>query len=50
MAAELNKNYAAILNNLKGKIRMAGLQAALAVNTELLKVYRKIGGIISKKE
>ena len=39
MASELIKNYPAILQDLKEKIRQARLRATLAVNTELLNIY-----------
>ncbi len=50
MAAELSENYIQILQSLKEKIRQARLQASLAVNNELLKVYWEIGNTISKEE
>lgn len=50
MASELSKNYSAILQDLKEKIRQARLRATIAVNNELLKVYWEIGDTISKQE
>ncbi|MFM9909026.1 MAG: YhcG family protein [Chitinophagaceae bacterium] len=50
MASELSKNYTAILQDLKEKIRQARLRATIAVNNELLKVYWEIGDTISKQE
>lgn len=39
----LNKEYSALLNKLKSKIRGARLKAALAVNHEVIKLYWHIG-------
>ena len=50
MASEPIKNYSAILQDLKEKIRQARLQATIAVNNELLNVYWEIGDTIKKQE
>lgn len=50
MSSELRTTYTNILYDLKEKIRQARLRAAIAVNSELLKVYWEIGDAISKQE
>lgn len=50
MASELSKNYAAILQSLKEKIRQARLQAVLSVNKALLEVYWEIGHTIIQQQ
>lgn len=50
MASELIKNYPAILQDLKEKIRQARLRATLAVNTELLNIYWEIGHTILQQQ
>lgn len=50
MASELSKNYSAILQDLKEKIRQARLRATLAVNAELLKIYWEIGYTILQQQ
>lgn len=50
MASGIDKSYSNILQDLKEKIRQARLQATVAVNNELLKVYWEIGDAINKQE
>ncbi len=46
MTSKLSKNYIDVLKGLKEKIRQARLRAAIAVNSELLKLYWEIGNTI----
>ena len=46
MASDAGKKYIDVLRGLKEKIRQARLQATIAVNYELLKVYWEIGHTI----
>jgi predicted nuclease of restriction endonuclease-like (RecB) superfamily len=46
---ELPPSYAALLEDLKGRIRTAQVRAAFAVNQELLLLYWSIGGEISAR-
>src|SRR2546428_8877132 len=45
-----NDDYGRILTDLKEKIRLARLKAALAVNAELLSVYWEIGKTILEQQ
>lgn len=46
MHSELDRRYGQILQGLKEKIRQARLQAAIAVNSQLLQVYWEVGKLI----
>lgn len=50
MASKLSKNYTAILQDLKEKIRIARLRAGYTVNTQLLQLYWEIGNTIYQQE
>ena len=50
MASELSKNYIEVLHSLKEKIRQARLQATIAINNELLKIYWEIGYTILQQQ
>jgi predicted nuclease of restriction endonuclease-like (RecB) superfamily len=43
-------NYAALLNDVKSRIRQAQTKAALAINAEMLKLYWDIGRIIDLRQ
>ncbi|SDG38649.1 Predicted nuclease of restriction endonuclease-like (RecB) superfamily, DUF1016 family [Methanolobus vulcani] len=46
----LDKNYSAWLNELKNKVRLVQIKAAVKVNTELLEFYWELGADIVEKQ
>lgn len=44
------KNYLALLEQLKKRVREAQIKAAISVNTELMKLYWDIGKAIVEKQ